>query len=194
MHEEAIKKIIEALNLKETIELEHIPNIDLYMDQVITLFEEKLQHTKRCQEDKLLTKTMINNYTKDKLLMPAVKKKYSKQHIILMILLYQMKNVLSMGDIKSLFSTFTEAENADNTKLVDMYHIYLQSKTRGVQAFEEEVSCIIRSLNQQIDDMQTEKDIDIEGLTNLLLPILLIEQANYYKRLAEKLIDETIKA
>ena len=74
-----ILQMIEELQLKATIEINSIPNLDLYMDQVITLFEDKLGHTKRYEEDKLLTKTMINNYTKDKLLMPAVKKKYTKE-------------------------------------------------------------------------------------------------------------------
>ena len=69
-----INKIIETLKLDEVIEPQSIPNLDMYMDQVITLIEEKLAHTKRNEEDKLLTKTMINNYAKDKLLMPAKKK------------------------------------------------------------------------------------------------------------------------
>ena len=64
---EDILKLLEELNLNEQIELKEIPSIDLYMDQVITLFENNLSHSKRYDEDKLLTKTMINNYTKDKL-------------------------------------------------------------------------------------------------------------------------------
>ncbi|MBD8047298.1 DUF1836 domain-containing protein, partial [Clostridium faecium] len=101
---EDILKLLEELNLNEQIELKEIPSIDLYMDQVITLFENNLSHSKRYDEDKLLTKTMINNYTKDKLLIPAKKKKYSKNHIILMILIYNLKQNLSILDIKSLFN------------------------------------------------------------------------------------------
>ncbi|MBV1821241.1 DUF1836 domain-containing protein, partial [Bacteroidales bacterium MSK.15.36] len=72
-----ILETIKDLNLNETIPLSDIPKIYLYMDQVITLFENALSKTKRNNDDKILTKTMINNYTKDKLLMPADKKKYS---------------------------------------------------------------------------------------------------------------------
>ena len=71
-------KLIDSLSLKDTINLNEIPDLDLYMDQVITLFENKLSNGKRFDDDKLLTKTMINNYAKDKLLQPITNKKYSR--------------------------------------------------------------------------------------------------------------------
>ena len=74
MEIQLIDDMIKSLKLNELIEIESIPNIDLYMDQVITLFEEKLAHTKRNEKDKLLTKTMINNYAKGKLLLPIKNK------------------------------------------------------------------------------------------------------------------------
>ena len=108
MQKETLSQMIEELKLDEKIDQDMIPNLDLYMDQVITLFEDKLTHTKRYKEDKLLTKTMINNYIKDKVLMPASKKKYTKEHILLMILLYDLKQVLAIGDIKHLFGILIE--------------------------------------------------------------------------------------
>ena len=123
-----IDSMIKELRLNELIELESIPNIDLYMDQVITLFEEKLAHTKRNENDKLLTKTMINNYTKDKLLMPAKKKKYTKEHIILMILLYEMKQILTISDIKEIFATIIKDSKVDEQKVSAIYKIYLKMK------------------------------------------------------------------
>lgn len=54
---------------------EDLPNIELYMDQVTTFLEEQLKNTKRFEEDKIFTKTMINNYTKNHLLPPSNKKK-----------------------------------------------------------------------------------------------------------------------
>ena len=55
---------------------EDLPNIELYMDQVTTFLEEQLKNTKRFEDDKIFTKTMINNYTKNHLLPPSNKKKY----------------------------------------------------------------------------------------------------------------------
>ena len=77
----------EILNLLRSIQNidyitpDEIPQIDLYMDQVTTFMDEHLRSSKRFEEDKILTKTMINNYTKNNLLPPPVKKKYSSEHM-----------------------------------------------------------------------------------------------------------------
>ena len=59
-----ILEILNSLKLGSNIKLEEIPEIDLYMDQVIQLFESKLSEQKRNDDEKILTKTMINNYAK----------------------------------------------------------------------------------------------------------------------------------
>ena len=95
-----ILEILNSLKLGSNIKLDEIPEIDLYMDQVIQLFESKLSEQKRNEDEKILTKTMINNYAKGKLLLPIKNKKYSKEHIILMSLIYNLKGALSINDIK----------------------------------------------------------------------------------------------
>ena len=87
---------------------EEIPNIDLYMDQVTTFMDEHLFSTKRYSEDKILTKTMINNYSKNNLLPPSVKKKYSKEHVLLLILIYYFKSILSIKDIETILTPLRE--------------------------------------------------------------------------------------
>ena len=84
---------------------EELPNFDLYMDQVTTFMDEHLSDVKRYEDDKILTKTMINNYTKNDLLPPPVKKKYSKEHIYVLTFIYYLKNILSISDIQKLFKS-----------------------------------------------------------------------------------------
>jgi len=189
MQQKTLNEIIKELELAESIELDSIPDIDLYMDQVITLFDNKLTHTKRHAEDKLLTKTMINNYTKDKLLMPAVKKKYTKEHIMLMILLYQLKHILTIGDIKTLFGMIIKEDAVDPKKLSDIYQTYLNCKARLVETFEISVEETTQALTEEIHKIGLSED---EPIQNMLLAIMLTEKAAYYKRLAEKIIDEKI--
>ncbi|PHV70508.1 hypothetical protein CS063_10500 [Sporanaerobium hydrogeniformans] len=198
MEDKDIQIIIEELNLQESISLKSIPNLDLYMDQVITLFEDKLKHTKRYQEDKLLTKTMINNYTKDKLLMPAVKKKYTREHIILMILLYGLKQILTISDIKTLFGILIREEKVDAAKLENVYTVYLALKKEIVRQFSEEVRSVEQEVEKQLKDEKLEgeeierEEYSEEGIKNMLLVTMFTEKANYYKRLAEKIIDQNI--
>ena len=85
-----------------------VPNIDLYMDQVTTFMDEQLASTKRYPDDKILTKTMINNYTKNNLLPPPVKKKYSREHLLLLVFIYYFKNILSIKDIETILAPLTE--------------------------------------------------------------------------------------
>ena len=81
-----INSILESVSRIDYIKPEDIPNIDLYMDQVTTFMEEQLVSSKRYADDKILTKTMINNYAKNKLLPPPEKKRYSKEHVLMLIL------------------------------------------------------------------------------------------------------------
>ncbi len=107
--EDLLNSIMESLDRIAYIKAEDIPNIDLYMDQVTTLMESRLKSTSRNPgEDKILTKTMINNYAKNNLLPPPVKKKYSKDHVLLLIFIYYYKGILSINDIQQLLRPVTE--------------------------------------------------------------------------------------
>ena len=99
-----IKSILDSLSRIDYIRPSEIPNIDLYMDQVTTFMDSRLQSSKRRDDDKILTKTMINNYAKNKLLPAPNKKKYSREHMLLLIFIYYFKNILSISDIQKLLS------------------------------------------------------------------------------------------
>ena len=78
--QDMISSILDSISRIDYIKPEEIPGIDLYMDQVTTFMEKNLKSSKRYESDKILTKTMINNYAKNNLLPPPLKKKYSKEH------------------------------------------------------------------------------------------------------------------
>ena len=118
MSDEEIRKILPSLRTED------IPGIDLYMDQVTTFMESQLGGSRRSETDKVLTKTMINNYAKNDLLPPPEKKKYSKEHLIMMIFIYYFKGFLSMQDIRFLLQPlsqefFKSEEGPDITLLYD---------------------------------------------------------------------------
>ena len=85
-----------------------IPNIDLYMDQVLTFLDQELGTVREATEDKAMTKTMINNYTKNQILPSPEKKKYSRDHMLNLIFIYYLKNFLSMKDIKKILDPINE--------------------------------------------------------------------------------------
>lgn len=126
-NKEIINDMIKHFEGLDVVKSEDIPDISLYMDQMTSFIDEKLESFKREEDDKLLTKTMINNYTKNKLLPPSDKKKYTKNHVMLLILIYFYKNVLSFGDIKRLcdLSIYNEFEKGDES-LSQLYDILVR--------------------------------------------------------------------
>ena len=120
---DANKILEEIINNMNLIKPGDIPNIDLYMDQVTTFMDKHLYSSKRFDEDKALTKTMINNYAKNELLPSPEKKKYSKDHVLLLTFIYYYKNVLSISDIKKLLQPITDNyfHASSGTTLEDVY-------------------------------------------------------------------------
>lgn len=105
-----------------------IPAIDLYLDQIITLASDRLAQNKRGEKDKLLTKTMINNYSKDGIIKPVKGKKYSREQIVQMMLVYSLKQNFSIGEIKQLFDGVYAAEDFDGDALIESYDRFLAFK------------------------------------------------------------------
>ena len=118
-----LKSIFDTFSGLDYIRPEDIPNIDLYMDQVTTFMEDHLKKTRRHPGDKILTKTMINNYAKNDLLQPPTKKKYSREHMLVLIFIYYFKNLLSITDIQALLKPLTE-KYFKNDKDFGMEEVY----------------------------------------------------------------------
>lgn len=177
MQKNELIELIEK-HFQDKIQLEEIPEIDLYMDQVIQLFEGKLSSVKRNEDDKVLTKTMINNYAKAKLLMSIKNKRYSKEHLLLMSLIYELKGALSISDIKLLLNNIvTKYENNEEYDLRQLYSSYLNINKRDN---EEIISSIKDKIENMNDDSYEEK---------FLLITSLISMSNLYRRVGELLID-----
>lgn len=122
--EDLLNSILESLDRIEYIRAEDIPDIDLYMDQVTTFMDTHLKNSARNpSEDKILTKTMINNYAKNDLIPPPVKKKYSKEHVLLLIFIYYYKGILSISDIQELLEPITR-QFFDTPGTFDLSSVY----------------------------------------------------------------------
>lgn len=153
---------------------EQVPALDLYMDQVLTLFNDGLQDNKRHPDDKLLTKTMINNYSKEKLLSPIKGKKYSYQHIMQMLCVYQLKQTLALGDVKQL----TGREDVD---FEACWRRFLDSKDK-----------LRRLIPEQLSENLT-ADLSDPG-ERLALCLALSAAAAYMRRLCETIIDQAAES
>ncbi len=107
-NKDMVEEMLGNLSQLHHIKIERLPDIGLYMDQVTSLMEDLLKKTKRYPDDKVLTKTMINNYAKNNLLPAPDKKKYSREHLLMMLFIYYYKSLLSFRDIELLFKPLTQ--------------------------------------------------------------------------------------
>ena len=183
-----ILEILNSLQLESNIKLDEIPEIDLYMDQVIQLFESKLSNQKRNEDEKILTKTMINNYAKGKLLLPIKNKKYSKEHIILMSLIYNLKGALSINDIKLSLDEIINKSEEENYPLRELYSCFLAECINDENNFREDV--IINKIENINNKIGENKVLNSEFEKRFLMLCSLVNMSNMYRRMSEKLIDE----
>ncbi|MDM5328807.1 DUF1836 domain-containing protein [Neobacillus sp. CF12] len=184
-----INEIIDQLGLESNLMVDEIPNIDLYMDQVIQLFENKFADSKRNDEEKILTKTMINNYAKGKLIFPIKNKKYSKEHLILMSLIYQLKGALSINDIQITLDGINKRIIKEDIEIDSFYTSYLNLSKKNVTDFNEDINERVKDVNEEVAKME---DRNAPYLEQVLMISSLVHMSNLYRRVAEKLVDEIV--
>ena len=95
------QEIISKIHIPRWNEL---PEIDLYLDQVVNYIEKYLGQYNVNKEDKIITKTMINNYVKLGIMSAPIKKKYNREHMAYLIVICILKQVYSISDIGKLIS------------------------------------------------------------------------------------------
>ena len=187
--EDLMSSILESLERISYIRYEDIPNIDLYMDQVTTFMDEKLQATTRNPgEDKILTKTMINNYAKNDLLPPPVKKKYSREHMMILIMIYYLKGVLSFHDIHEVLKPITERyfNKNDQFDLESIYKEVFDFEDKQKNAVKEDIIEKVKASQGMFQDAPAE---DKEFFTLFALVVQLGFDVYVKRLLIEKLID-----
>ena len=185
-----LNSIMESLSRIDHIELESLPDINLYMDQVTTFMYEHLHDTKRTTDDKVLTKTMINNYAKNNLLPSPVKKKYSKEHIYILTFIYYFKNILSISDIQKMLNPLTEKFFDEGSK-PDLDYIYKEIFSME-SSLARPLSKDIFAKSEQASNAFTDvkDDDDREFLQFFSLVCLLSFDVYMKKNMIESLIDD----
>ena len=182
--EDLINQVLEEI---ESFNIDDIPNIDLYMDQVTTYLNGKFNTSKRHDDDKLLTKTMINNYAKSRLLPPPEKKKYSKDHMIILILIFFFKNVISINDIQTIVTPLLkDYYNNDDipNSLEDVTNAFLNHVQKS-----DLIEPLIKEFKNSQNIFGDLESSDRESIETIGLIATLSYDMYIRKRLIVKLID-----
>lgn len=157
-----MKKLADIDLWEKPLESDKIPEIDLYMDQLLSLTEEKG-----------ITKTMINNYSKEHLIKPLKGKKYSKEQIIQILFIMNLKQNISLGDIKALMP---QQDEIDYQKVYDF-------------CAAEDEKLAEAAVNFTKDEVASNDDLSKEEQA-LASAMMLSSCCKYFRNLCEALIDD----
>lgn len=188
-NQDILKELVDKLALNCDISISDLPNMQLYMEQMLSFFDGKLDPVRH--NEKPLTSMMINNYTKKGILPQPVKKKYSNYHMILIILVAQLKHLLSIEDIKKLFTPILKDINNTGDDLIKVEEIYSTFIELKRDQFDDSIKHYVDQLDLIKNKVKDIPDIDNKKQAELfLLVMMLVAQANASKQLAEKIIDD----
>ena len=187
--QKTLEELLEEMGGREPIPAGDIPDLPLYMDQVTTLMESALGHTRRRPEDPILTKTMINNYAKTGLLPAPEKKKYTRDHLLVLIFIYYFKNVLSFKDLEEIISPVVARYFGaqGEVSLSRIYELVHAQERENLPRLKNQ----IRDLHRQVGELLPKDLPKKEGEDLWLFLFLCALGTNVYrqKMLLERLID-----
>ncbi|QAT49562.1 DUF1836 domain-containing protein [Caproiciproducens sp. NJN-50] len=167
-----IQKWVGQIEESKAVEWDRLPEIYLYMDQVLTYMNKQLSLYERDEGTNLLTSSMINNYVKDGVLPRPEQKKYSRDHLAILTVICMLKQVLSIQDISLLVKILLL-----NASQSEIYDRFCSAQTAAMK----EVCDRIRSTSQSEADLTR-------------LAIELSVEANARRTASERILNELAKS
>lgn len=172
----SIKKSLEnwlnQLNHFSFTSYESLPDIDLYMDQIINYLDKQLYVFQTTSTDKQITPSMINNYVKGNVIPSPISKRYNKEHIAQIDEVCTLKQVLTLAEVKQI----EDNRYLDKTIKSDIFNSFNKLNSSKINSA---VTDAFKSLNN-IDENDT------EALINLALDFSLT--ANAYISIAKRIL------
>lgn len=174
---ERFEEIMERAFADADMQASSLPAIDLYMDQILTLFDEGLEKSKRVPQEKLLTKTMINNYSKEQLILPVKGKKYSREQLMQLLCIVSLKPNLALADIKTLMG-----KPQEGVRFEQAYTVALALKG----ALRESLPALLR-------EHLAEGQSDLSEQEQMLATALVLSWgASWLRRMCEGMVDQVV--
>ena len=183
--EEVFKRYTDGSYIKASM----LPDLDLYVDQITTFLTRHLAKTIRFEDDKIMTKTMINNYTKNHLLPPPDKKKYSRDHILLMIFIYYFKNFLPISDIKTILGPLTDKYFHKDADL-NLETIYTTLFSKEDTFVQEVLENVMKQFHMSADLFPDAPEADQASLREFTFICMLSLDIYLKKQLIEAILDK----
>lgn len=178
----SIKFFLEEIENFNLTEYERLPDIDLYMDQVITYLERYLMPFQTSSLDKQITSSMINNYVKGECIPSPNAKKYNKEHIALILEICMLKKAINIADIKQIIDI-----NYANTDFKETYNDFVKNTNEKLHTTCNEVKNQLEKIdtNDQTALINLALDLSINANTNILIAKRILHYIDLQNSLKE---------
>ena len=168
-----LNKWLEELENFSYKDYEKLPDIDLYMDQVITYLEKQLQIFQTSSLDKQITPSMINNYVKGDVITAPISKKYNREHMALIEEVCTLKQVLPIADVKQIIDVKHRTDNVDHAEVFNNFKDLVNEKNK-------------QAINIAKDALNNIENNDLNALTNLACELAVT--ANAYITISKRIL------
>jgi hypothetical protein len=192
-YEEYIKQIMDDFTEGSLIKPDAFPAMELYADQVAGFFDEQLHVYAACERGTAgatLTKADVAGFVKHGVLPRPIKKKYTRDHVVIMALLFYMKNAFGMNGIESVMRPFIDNHDSTFDDKIDFHRLY----TAIAPVLERERARISREIQTDVADVKAAirgEGLEDDDNTELLLLLLsLAVRADTAKYAAQRLLNE----
>lgn len=151
----------------ELTKYEKLPDIDLYMDQVITYLERQLMPFSLSSLDKPITSSMINNYVKGEVIKAPVSKRYNKEHISQILEVCLLKKALSISNIKKIMDAKYDTKEYDK-----VYNDFVLEAAKSLHDVAKKTSEAISKIEDGNDEkklLEIALNLSLEANSNMLI-------------------------
>ncbi len=118
-----VEGIAREMSRAPQLQPEEIPDLEIYMDQLTTYLDKRLSFYSREAEAPFITRSMVNNYSKARLLPPPVSKRYSRIHMMVLSLICQLKRLFTIQDLGRLLAPVSQEKQAEG-----LYRLFLEAQ------------------------------------------------------------------
>ena len=162
----SLKFWLEELDNFELASYERLPDIDLYMDQMITYLERQLNTFSLSSLDKQITSSMINNYVKGDCIPSPIAKKYNKEHIALILEICLLKRAINISDIKQILDS-----NYQNADFMETYNDFAEKATQTLHKISQETSTRLDEIepNNHNELLKLALDLSLVANVNVII-------------------------
>ena len=156
---------------------EELPDIDLYMDQLITYLEKQLQIFQTSSLDKQITPSMINNYVKGDVITSPISKRYNREHMALIEEVCTLKQVLSIAEVKQIIDENHRKDNVNHDEVFNNFRELMNEKNKiAISEAKEVLNNIEENDLEQLTDLALNFAVTANAYINISKRILFLKR------------------